>query len=113
MKKQGLLLALLFFLLSAVVAGQTKYEIRAVNKGGGFIGVEMRIIAGAAPNAANFLTDLVFGIKWQSSYNVDLVSTITTSYSIVKSDVRKQKNGVYYQAFSAANTPFLFLPLNI
>lgn len=108
MKKQRLLLALLFFLLSAVVTGQTNYEIRAVNKGGGFIGVEMRITTGPPPNTASFLTDLVFGIKWQNSYNVELVSTITTTYSVVKSDGRKEKNGFYYQAFSAANTPFLF-----
>lgn len=106
MKKLLLLTWLVFFL--AAGAGAQTYEIRAVNKGGGYIGVEMRVTSGEAPTTANFITDIVFGLKWQSSYQVDLVNTIATSYNIIKSDVRKTKDSFYYQAFSAANTPFAF-----
>lgn len=98
----------LFTVLLAMGGRAQTYEIRAVNKGGGFVGVEMRITAGAAPTTADYVTDLVFGLKWQSSYNVDLLNTLTTNYNVVKSDVRKTKGGFHYQAFSASLTPFTF-----
>ncbi|HVF81679.1 MAG TPA: hypothetical protein VM884_07085 [Flavisolibacter sp.] len=81
------------------------FEIRAVNKGNGVIGVEMRVTGGTAPTTASFITDLVFGLKWLASYNVDLSNTITTTYNIKKSDVRKQKNNFNYQAFFVDQTP--------
>ena len=102
------LIILLCLLLAAVVLQGQSYEIRAVNKGGGFVGVEMRITGGTAPTTADYVTDLVFGLKWQSGYNVDLLNTITTNYNIVKSDVRKTKGAYHYQAFSASITPFTF-----
>jgi hypothetical protein len=103
------LLFLFFFLCTFCSVAQTQtFEIRAVNKGNGYVGVEMRDTSGTPPTTARFLTDLVFGIKWDKNYNVDLVNTITSSYRIVKSDIRKEKNGFYYQAFAADNTPFNF-----
>ncbi|MDF2188547.1 T9SS type A sorting domain-containing protein [Paraflavitalea sp. CAU 1676] len=99
---------LLFAVLLAKGGQAQTYEIRAVNKGGGFVGVEMRITAGTAPTTADFVTDLVFGLKWQSTYNVDLLNTLTTNFHVVKSDIRKTKGAFHYQAFSASITPFLF-----
>jgi hypothetical protein len=107
MKKKTFLLVLCLLILIILAKAQT-YEIRAVNKGGGVIGVEMRATSGTPPTTNNFVTDLVFGLKWQSSYNVNLLSTITSNYKIKKSDERKLKNGYYYQAFFADNTPFNF-----
>ncbi|MBE7170351.1 MAG: T9SS type A sorting domain-containing protein [Williamsia sp.] len=100
------LLWILVLLLSFTEAYPQHYELRAVNKGNGIIGVEMRITSGTPPASTNSVTDLVFGIKWLSSYNVDLESAITTSYNIVKSDTRKLKGSYHVQAFSATNTPF-------
>ena len=108
MNSKALLFWGIILTCNVLQAQSQSYEIRAMNKGGGYVGVEMRVIAGTAPSTANYVTDLVFGLKWLSSYNVDIVSTITTSYNIVKSDVRKTKGAYYYQSFSAANTPFLF-----
>lgn len=101
----------ILLLLSTTEIYAQRYELRAVNKGNGIIGVEMRITAGAPPASANSVTDLVFGIKWLSSYSVDLENTVTTSYNMVKSDSRKLKGIYHYQAFSANNTPFV-IPAN-
>lgn len=98
----------LIALLLVILAKAQPYEIRALNKDNGVIGVEMRITGGAPPTTAAFITDLVFGLKWLSSYNVDLVSTINTTYNIKKSDVKKTKNGFDYQAFFLDNTPYSF-----
>lgn len=107
MKSKGLLLIFsILFTLSSVMA-QT-FEIRAVNKSGGTIGVEMRVVAGLPPSTYDLITDIVFGLKWSNVYNIDLLNTITTNYNIVKSDSRKTKNGFHFQEFSAANTPFPF-----
>lgn len=84
------------------------FEIRTVNKGNGVIGVEVRNISGTSPGTTNFVTDITFGLKWLSTYSVDLENGLTTSFSIVKSDIRKEKGGFHFQAFSAANTPFNF-----
>lgn len=102
------LLTLILLLLSATVLHAQSYEIRAVNKGAGVVGVEMRIVAGTPPTTADFITDLVFGLKWLASYNVDLENNITTNYGIVKSAGRQTKGTYHFQAFSAANTPFSF-----
>ncbi|WP_315823461.1 hypothetical protein [Paraflavitalea speifideaquila] len=101
------------FLISLVLASALRvpaqtYEIRAVNKGGGVVGVEMRITAGAPPTTADYVTDLVFGLRWLASYNVDLVSTLSTDYHIAKSGLRKTQGAYHYQAFYADQTPFLF-----
>lgn len=107
MKRSLHFFALLFLSLSLTTLAQS-YEIRAVNKGAGFIGVEMRSTKGTPPSTNNALTDFVFGLKWLSSYNVDLATSITTGYNIKKSDVRKQKDSFDFQAFYADNTPLFF-----
>ena len=64
------------------------FEIRIVNKGGGDLGVEMRETSGTGtPTTSNLVTDIKFGIKWLQSYGsgLDLNSSITTSYNILKS----------------------------
>jgi hypothetical protein len=107
MKSRMLLLLIMLLSSVALVQSQT-YEVRAVNKGNGYVSVEMRATSVAAPATADYVTDMVFGLKWLASYHVDLQNTITTSYNIVKSDVRKTKGMYYYQAFSASTTPFTF-----
>lgn len=84
------------------------FEIRSVNKGSGIIGVEIRIVSGAAPATNDFVTDMVFGIKWSKNYNVDLSSAIATTYNIKKSGVKLLKDTFSYQAFYAENTPYNF-----
>lgn len=105
--KRIIILSLMLMLIVRQANAQP-YEIRTVNKGGGIIGVEMKVTGGTAPSTSAFMTDLVFGLKWLSSYNVDLSNTVTTAYNIKKSDVRKQKNSFSYQAFYADQTPFNF-----
>ena len=104
-------ITLLFFMFANAAHAQQAYEIRAVNNGGSTIGVQLRITSGVPPTTAQNITDIVFGLKWLSSYNVDLMPSVTTSFNIVKSDTRRLKGNYHFQAFSAANTPFL-LPSN-
>ena len=104
--KTYVLLLILALLTSTIVTAQT-FEIRAVNKGNGFVGVEMRATSNPPPTTGNFVTDIVFGLKWLTSYNVDLSNTVTTSYNIIKSDVRKTKGMYYFQAFSASIATWL------
>lgn len=102
----------LFFLIIALAAVTTlqaqSYQIRAVNKGGGIVGVEMKIASGAPPATTDYVTDLVFGLKWLASYNVDLEPTVTSTYHIAKSGTRQTQGIYHYQAFFADQTPFLF-----
>jgi hypothetical protein len=107
MKNKRFILWLMFVLVSGMLQAQT-FEIRAVNKGYGHIGVELRMTAGAPPTSADFVTDMVFGLKWLSSYNVDLENSITTNYDIIKSGTRGTHGIYHYQAFSASNTPMNF-----
>lgn len=107
MKRKIFLIGLPLIHVIAMVTAQN-YEIRAVNRGEGTIGIEMRVTAGTAPSMSNFVTDITFGIKWQSSYNVDLETVTTSNYNIVMSDARRLKGSYHFQAFSAANTPFRF-----
>lgn len=95
-------------LAAAISLPAQTYEIRAVNKGGGVVGVEMRITAGAPPTTADYVTDLVFGLRWLSSYNVDLENTLTTTYHVAKSGTRKTQGAYHFQAFYADQTPYLF-----
>jgi hypothetical protein len=108
MQIKGFIIAVIAFLIVQTHIAAQSFQIRSVNKGLGVIGVEMRVISGAPPTTSDKVTDIVFGLKWQSGYNVDLVSGITTNYNIKKSDVRKVKNGFYYQAFYADQTPYSF-----
>src|ERR1700754_3632214 len=103
MKYNRLLLLWLLSFATCFLQAQT-YEIRAVNKGNGYIGVEMRIRAGTPPTTSDFLTDLVFGLKWRASYNVDLDDAITSDYGITKSGGRVTKGVYHFQAFFADNT---------
>jgi len=107
MKYNRLLLLWLLSFATCFLQAQT-YEIRAVNKGNGYIGVEMRITAGTPPTTSDFLTDLVFGLKWEASYNVDLDDVITSDYGITKSGGRVTKGVYHFQAFFADNTAINF-----
>ncbi len=100
MKHKLMMLLILFFGCSVIALGQ-EYEIRTVNKGMGIVGVEMRIVSGTPPAAGDYVTDLVFGIKWNSAYNVTLLNEITTTYNIKKSGGTLTSNAFNYQAFSA------------
>jgi hypothetical protein len=103
-----LFLILAFFLNVGLLSAQT-FEIRAVrvDAAPGTIGVEMRVTSGPPPTTSDQVTDIVFGIKWSDTYNVDLVtSSISTQYNIQKSGTRVQKNGFHFQAFAASNIPF-------
>jgi hypothetical protein len=102
------LFLLMIALVTAVTVQAQTYEIRALNKGNGVVGVEVRVTSGALPTTADYVTDLVFGVRWLASYNVDLESTLTTNYHIAKSGSRKSQGAWHYQAFYADNTPFLF-----
>lgn len=102
------LFLLIMALATSMVLHAQTYEIRAVNKGGGMVGVEMRVTSGAAPTTADYVTDLVFGLRWLASYNVDLENTLASSYHVAKSGARKTQGLYHYQAFYADQTPFLF-----
>lgn len=102
-----LFLLIIALATSMLLPAQT-YEIRAVNKGGGMVGVEMRVTSGAAPTTADYVTDLVFGLRWLASYNVDLESTLASNYHVAKSGARKTQGLYHFQAFYADQTPFLF-----
>ena len=103
----GLLTVSLVMLCTIHAANAQTFEIRAVNKGNGIIGIQLRTTATPLPVAANYITDIVFGIKWVSTYNVDLSNSITTTYNIKKAGVRGVKGSYHFQAFYADNTPFL------
>lgn len=106
MKRYRFLFATALVSLGILVQAQS-FEIRAVDNGNGFIGVQMRSTSGNPPSAGNYVTDMVFGLKWSAAYGVDLANA-TTNYNIVKSGTRQQKSNFHFQAFSAANTPFNF-----
>lgn len=102
-------LFVLIIALAAVTSLRAQdFQIRAVNKGGGLVGVEMKIVSGTPPTTSDYVTDLVFGLKWLASYNVDLESTIVSDYHIAKSGTRQTQGIYHYQAFFADQTPFLF-----
>ena len=101
---------LLFLALSLTLNAQT-FQIRATSKGGGVIGIELRETSGlGTPTTANFFTDLVFGLKWLSTYNVSLLSP-SGGYNIGKSGVEMTQGAYKFQAYQASNTPFS-LPTN-
>jgi hypothetical protein len=102
------IIAVIVLVCITTISHTQTYQIRTVNKGNGVIGVEMRASSGAAPTTNNYVTDIVFGLKWLSSYNINLSDAITTNYNIKKSDVEKQKGVYEYQAFYADFIPFKF-----
>lgn len=96
----------LFAFFVALAAQAQTFEIRTVDKGFGTIGVQVRETSDVPVTTSDFITDIVFGIKWKSSYNVDLASVLTTKYNIKKSGIRTQQDSFYFQAFYADNTPY-------
>lgn len=109
--KKILLLAVATF-YSVLLIAQT-FEIRAVNKGNGIVGVEIRLATGTSLTTANnVFTDITFGIKWLSSYQVNLLDNLTTGYRIQKATIgRQEKGSFHYQSFFAEPTP-LALPVD-
>ncbi|MEL6142810.1 MAG: hypothetical protein AAFU67_14465, partial [Bacteroidota bacterium] len=104
-------LLFLFCLATSLVYGQ-EFEIRATDSGGGVITVEMRETSGVSPTTSDFLIDLVFGLKWDIAYNIDL-ATIDNGpgYNMVKSGGRSINGGFHFQAFGA-NPTFFNFPIN-
>ena len=100
----------LFFILLclAYTAQSQTFEMRLTNAGGGVIAVQMRETSGVGtPTTANFLTDLVFGICWDASYNINL-TTITTNYTMTKSGPEVINSGTEYQLFAKDPNPINF-----
>ncbi|HFA50321.1 MAG TPA: T9SS type A sorting domain-containing protein [Bacteroidetes bacterium] len=110
--KFSILSLFLFFIVEHLFA--QSFEIRAVNKGSGIIGVEMRETSGmGTPATSHFLTDLTFGLKWSTTCgNIDLQNSITTIYNIQKSGSRGESGGFYFQAFFANIPPPFNVPEN-
>ncbi|MFK7948070.1 MAG: T9SS type A sorting domain-containing protein [Saprospiraceae bacterium] len=101
-------LIIIFSLLSVHMATAQSFEIRTINKGNGEIGVEMRETSGTTPSSSDFLTDMVFGLKWSDTYNVDLGNITNIGYNIIKSGTRQTSGSYHFQAFAANATPFNF-----
>lgn len=99
------LLIFIFVFCIQILNAQT-FEIRTIDKGSGLIGVEMRETSGTPPSSSDFLTDMVFGIKWLNSYNVDLTNITNSGYNIIKSGIRQTNGNYHFQAFAANATPF-------
>lgn len=107
---KNLCFILSFFTLSITLNAQT-FQIRATNKGGGIIGVELRETSGVGtPTTSNFITDLVFGLKWLSTYSISL-SSPNGGYNIAKSGVETTQGAYKFQAYQASSTPYN-LPAN-
>lgn len=83
------------------------FEIKVVDKGSGTLGIEMRETSGFTPNTANFLVDLIFGIRWDSAYGINL-NAPTGSYGIAKAGGETKVGAYEFQAYSASGTPFAF-----
>lgn len=105
---KNILFVLIMMLAAVTTLRAQPYQIRAVNKGGGNVGVEVKITVGTPPTTADYVTDMVFGLKWLASYNVDLENTLTSDYHVTKSGTRQTKGIWHYQAFFADQTAFLF-----
>ncbi len=93
-------------ILLAATAYSQPYEIRAVNKGMGLIGVEMRVTGGTAPVTTDFITDILFGIRWSAAHDIDLSPAFSTLYNIHRSGTRALKGSFYFQTFYAESVPF-------
>lgn len=98
----------LLLLVLCLDANSQGYEIRVVHKGGGVLGVQMRMAAATAPTSADYITDIVFGLKWNSSSNAELTNNITTTYNLKKAGPRGMKGAYYFQAFYSDPIGFTF-----
>lgn len=94
-------------LLLYVMAPAQDFELRAVSKGFGSIGIQARVISAVQVNTVTHVTDVVFGVKWNSTYNIDLDTAVTSLYNIKKSGTRQTKGLFNFQAFYADNIPFV------
>lgn len=103
-------LLLFALLLSTKSSWCQTFEIRLNNKGLGVLSVEMRETSGATPKTSDYVTDIVFGIKWRGD-GLDFTNNLSTVFNIKKSGSRTAKNGFYFQAFYADPVGFL-LPAN-
>lgn len=104
MKKATLLSALLF---SACWVSAQSFELRLANAGNGVIAVEMRETSGRPPKTSDLQTDLVFGICWDKSYNIDL-GAVTTNYTIRKAGPETVRGNLEYQQFAKDPNPLNF-----
>jgi hypothetical protein len=98
-------LLLLAFCLNTYSQG---YEIRIIHKGGGVLGIQMRMTGSAAPANSDYITDIVFGIKWNTTANAELNNNITGSYNIKKAGPRGSKGVYHFQAFYSDPIGFTF-----
>jgi len=104
---KSLLIYLYLFSLSASVYSQN-YEVRIVYKGGGVLGVEMRIVSGTPPKTTDYITDIVFGIKWNQTATVDFGNSIVSSFNMKKAGQKNTKGTYNYQAFYSDPIGFNF-----
>ncbi len=65
--------------------------------------------SGVSYTTANFLTDVVFTIRWSSSYGTDLGSS-SSSYSVVKTGSEGTSGGFEYQKFVLSGGSPINLP---
>jgi Secretion system C-terminal sorting domain len=87
------------FILAAFAGAAQTYELRAVNKGGAVLGVEIRIVSGTPPGTADHIMDIVLGVKWRTDAGIDLSNNISSPYNLKKAGLRTIKNNYYFQAF--------------
>ena len=97
---------LVFFSTILLLQAQT-FEIRTHYVAESTFDVQMRCTSEPHPTTDTYLLDLLFGLKWQSSYDIDL-GTATGNYEIKKSDVEKITGAYEWQSFYANNMPFQF-----
>lgn len=83
-----------------------KYEIRSNLIDNNSLVIEMRALGQSSPQQSDFITDLVFGLKWNNSLGIDLSNVIYSEYQIQKSGIQTLQNGLEFQAFYASATPF-------
>ncbi len=93
---------LIFILISTVSVAQT-FEIRTHYSSGNSITVDMRCTSEPHPTTSNYILDIVFGIKWLNSYNVNL-GDASGDYHIGKSDIEKVNGSYEFQAFDIETT---------
>lgn len=82
-----------------VTTAQTNYEIRATNLAVGEIAIQLRATSNPCPATADYVTDIVFGLKWPNTINFDLPASFASEYNMKKAGVRGLKGGYFYQAF--------------
>lgn len=106
--KQLFLLSGFFSLLCLSTQAQ-KFEIRSTYLNESSVAIEVRALGQPVPKSTDYLTDFVFGLKWERSQDLNIESvTNVGGLNISKSDLEKINGQFEYQAFFANATPFLF-----